>query len=154
MDDSGLTDEAFQLFARILTRFDPSRLEAWVGLGLTMTQVRVLFLLRAEGGLSAGALADSLRVTPSTLTRIMDRLVRNELVRRQVDDDDRRLVRHYLTPTGLRTVEEMERTGRARMNRVFAHLSRDRLERLALALRDLVAAAEAVGAEEGHRVEA
>lgn len=154
MDDSGLTDEAFQLFGRILTRSDPSRLEAWVGLGLTMTQVRVLFLLRAEGGLSAGALSDSLRVTPSTVTRIMDRLVRNELVRREVDDDDRRLVRHYLTPTGLRTVDEMERTGRARMNRVFGRLSHDRLERLVLALRDLMAATEAVGAEEGRRVEA
>lgn len=154
MDDSGLTDEAFQLFGRILTHSDPSRLEAWVGLGLTMTQVRVLFLLRAEGGLSAGALSDSLRVTPSTVTRIMDRLVRNELVRREVDDDDRRLVRHYLTPTGLRTVDEMERTGRARMNRVFGRLSHDRLERLVLALRDLMAATEAVGAEEGRRVEA
>lgn len=150
MDDSGLTDEAFQLFGRILTRSDPSRLEAWVGLGLTMTQVRVLFLLRAEGGLSAGALAESLRVTPSTLTRIMDRLVRNDLVQREVDNNDRRLVRHYLTPTGLRTVEEMERTGRARMGRIFGHLSRDRLERLVLALRDLVAAVEAVQAEEGR----
>src|SRR3990172_9366369 len=142
-DVTGLRSEAFQLFARLVTRSDPSRLEAWVGLGLTMTQLRVLFMLRAEGGLSAGALAERLSVTPSTLTRIMDRLVRNDLVRREVDDDDRRLVRHRLTSAGLRTVEEMERTGRARMNQIFGRLSHEELQRLVLALRDLAAAAEA-----------
>ena len=152
MDDTNPHDEAFQLFGRVVTRSDPGRLEAWVGLGLTMTQLRVLFMLRAEGGLSAGALAERLSVTPSTLTRIMDRLVRNDLVRREVDDDDRRLVRHHLTPTGLRTVEELERTGKARMNQVFGRLSRDQLERLVLALRDLVSAAEAVEAGEGRPV--
>ncbi|HEU4758480.1 MAG TPA: MarR family transcriptional regulator [Dehalococcoidia bacterium] len=152
-DEAALREDAFHLFGRVLTRSDPGRLEAWAGLGLTMTQLRVLFLLRAEEGLSAGALADGLAVTPSTLTRIMDRLVRNGLVQRQIDDDDRRLVRHNLTRSGLRTVEEMERTGRARMNLVFARLSPQQLERLVLALRDLAAAAEAVQAEDAQKVE-
>ena len=152
MDEPSLREEAFLLFGRVLTRSDPGRLEAWAGLGLSMTQLRVLFMLRAEEGLSAGALAERLSVTPSTLTRIMDRLVRNDLVRREVDDDDRRLVRHYLTAAGLRAVEEMERTGRARMNRIFGRLSHDELQRLVLALRDLAAAAEAVEAQEGREV--
>ncbi len=153
MDGTDLQGEAFQLFGRIVTRSDPGRLEAWVGLGLTMTQLRVLFMLREESGLSARALAQRLNVTPSTLTRIMDRLVRNDLVRREVDEDDRRMVRHYLTSAGLHTVEELERTGKARMNRVFGQLSRDQLGRLVLALRDLAAAAEAVEAEEVRPVE-
>ena len=152
MDEPSLHEEAFQLFGRVLARSDPGRLEAWAGLGLSMTQLRVLFILRAEEGLSAGALAERLSVTPSTLTRIMDRLVRNDLVRREVDDDDRRLVRHRLTSAGLRTVEEMERTGRARMNQIFGRLSHEELQRLVLALRDLAAAAEAVEADEGRGV--
>jgi DNA-binding MarR family transcriptional regulator len=152
LDEASLREEAFQLFGRTVIRSDPGRWESWVGLGLTMTQLRVLFLLRAENGLSAGALAERLSVTPSTLTRIVDRLVRNELVRRDADDDDRRLVRHWLTASGRQTVEELERTGRERMNQVFGRLSREQLERLVLALRDLTAAAEAVEAEEGRRV--
>jgi DNA-binding MarR family transcriptional regulator len=116
-----------------------------------MTQLRVLFMLRAKAGLSAGALAERLRVTPSTLTRIMDRLVRLELVHREEDHDDRRLVRHHLTAIGMRTVEEMERMGKARLNRVFGHLSRPQLERLVLALRDLLAAIEADQALEDRR---
>jgi DNA-binding MarR family transcriptional regulator len=144
-------DEAFRLFGRLVTRSDPGRLEAWADLGLTMTQLRLLFLLRLEDGLSAGAIADRLGVTPSTLTRIMDRLVRNDLVRREEDGNDRRLVRHRLTGEARRTIEEMERFGRARMDRMLAHLSPDGLERVVLALRDLAEALEATESEERSR---
>src|SRR3989337_624054 len=98
-----LRERAFRLFGRAMVRLDPGRLEAWVELGLTMTQLRVLFVLRAEDGASAGALAERLRVTPSTLTRIVDRLVRQGLVRRETDHGDRRLVRHHLSAKGDRT---------------------------------------------------
>ena len=149
-----LRERAFYLFARAMTRSDPGRLEAWVELGLTMTQLRVLFLLRAENGASAGALAERLNVTPSTLTRIVDRLVREELVQRETDNDDRRMVRHYLSATGSSTVTEIERRGRARMDEVLDRLSAPQLERLVAALEDLAAALEAHEAGEISRVEA
>src|SRR3990170_8086142 len=103
LDRESLREQAFHLFGRAITRSDPGHLEAWVELGLTMTQLRVLFLLRAEDGACAGALAERLRVTPSTLTRIVDRLARQGLVRRETDEDDRRLGWHCLRGTGGRT---------------------------------------------------
>lgn len=148
-----LREEAFHLFGRLITRSDPGRLEQWASLGLTMTQLRVLFILRTEPGLPAGALAEQLMVTPSTLTRIMDRLVRNELIDREPDSTDRRLVRHRLTQRGSEVVAEMERGGRARMNEVFDRLTDEQLARVVQALRDLAVAAEAVNAE-AHGVEA
>src|SRR3970040_1107989 len=99
-----LRERAFHLFGRAIVRSDPGRLEAWVELGLTVTQLRVLFVLRAEDGASAGVLAERLNVTPSTLTRIVDRLVRQGLVQRETDDGDRRLVRHCLSASGASTV--------------------------------------------------
>lgn len=149
-----LQERAFRSFGRAVLRFDPGRLETWVELGLTMTQLRVLFLLWIEDGAAAGTLAERLNVTPSTLTRIVDRLVRQQLVRRETDDCDRRLVRHYLSDSGAATVEEMERGGRARMNRVMGRLSDSQLERLAIALDDLDAVLEAEEAEEASPVEA
>lgn len=139
MDPSAdtLRQRAFVAFARVVTRFDPGRLEAWVELGLTMTQLRVLFLLWTEDGAAAGALADGLSVTPSTLTRIVDRLVRQGLLRREPDEGDRRLVRHFLTESGRTTVQELERRGRARMNEIIDRLTEPQLERLVLALEDL-----------------
>jgi DNA-binding MarR family transcriptional regulator len=154
MSPEDLREEAFTLLGRVVTRSDPGRLEAWAGLGLTMTQLRVLFMVRAEEGVSAGTLAENLGVTPPTLTRIMDRLVSNRLVRREADENDRRLVRHQLTQEGLRTVEEMERTGRARVNSVLSRLTPEQVERLVLALRDFNEAAEAVDEPAGEKVKA
>ena len=132
-----LREQAFHLFGRAITRSDPGHLEAWVELGLTLTQLRALFQLRTEDGAAAGALADRLKVTPSTLTRIVDRLVR-----------------HYLSANGARTVEELERGARARMNEVMERLTNAQLERLVLALSDLTDALDAQETEEIARVEA
>ena len=143
-DEEDLIEQTIRLYGRTLALVDPSRLEAWVGLGLTMTQLGVLFLLRQEAGEPAGLLAERLRVTPSTLTRIVDRLVRLNLVRRQEDCDDRRLVRHYLTPEGAATLGEMARTARAYLTEILRRLPREKLERLLGALQDLSQASEAV----------
>jgi DNA-binding MarR family transcriptional regulator len=83
-------------------------------------------------------------VTPSTLTRIVDRLVRLNLVRRQEDSDDRRLVRHYLTAEGARSLEEMARTARNYLTQILGRLPPEKLDRLQEALQDLLQAAEAV----------
>jgi DNA-binding MarR family transcriptional regulator len=143
-EEEDIIEQTMRLFGRTLALVDPNRLEAWVGLGLTMTQLGVLFLLRQETGAPAGLLAERLRVTPSTLTRIVDRLVRLNLVRRQEDRDDRRLVRHYLTPEGSQTLEEMARTGRTYLTEILRHLPREKLQRLLEALQDFSQAAEAV----------
>ena len=139
-----IIEQTLHLWGRTLALADPGRLEAWVRLGLSTTQLAVLFLLRREAGAPAGFLAERLRVNPSTLTRIMDRLVRLDLVQRQVDSQDRRVVRHYLTAKGDETLEEMERTGRAFLTEILNQLPRHKLERLLEALQDLSQAAEAM----------
>lgn len=116
---------------------DPSRLDEWVRLGLTMTQVRVLAMLEAEEGLRAGDLAARLEVQPSTVTRIVDRLERDHLVRRDVDPNDRRMVRHFVTNSGIEALTQLRRSGRARFNEVFERLSEEQVERVVEALRDL-----------------
>jgi DNA-binding MarR family transcriptional regulator len=149
-----LREQAFHLLARTIVHLDPGRLEAWVELGLTMTQVRVLFILRGEAGASAGALAEALSVTPSTLTRIVDRLVSHGLVGREADEYDRRLVRHRLSKKGARAVDELERGGRARLNEVMDRLSNPQLERLVAGLEDLTNALEAEEAATLSKAEA
>jgi DNA-binding MarR family transcriptional regulator len=145
-DDRELFEEAFHLLGRVIFRSD--RLEAWAGLGLTLTQLRVLFILRESEGLTARALAETLRVTPSTLTRIMDRLVRDRLVTREEDPDDRRLVRHHLTDPARDMVQVIARQGRERMHKILSKLTPDQTAQLVEALTYLAAASEAVEADE------
>ncbi len=146
--DSELRTQAFQLLRQLLLQADPARMEQWAGLGLTMTQVRVLYTLQVEDGLAAGELAERLNVRPSTVTRIVDRLVRNKLVARDVDDSDRRLVRHRLTKKGAGVFRELQSMGRERLTRVFDRLDDKQVERVVEALRDLIEAVEAVASED------
>ncbi len=146
--DSELRTRAYQLLGQLILRADPARMERWAGLGLTMTQVRVLYTLQLEDGLAAGELAERLNVRPSTVTRIVDRLVRNRLVARDVDESDRRLVRHRLTKKGASVFRELQSMGRERLSRVFERLDDEQVKRVVEALRDLNEAVEAVASEE------
>jgi DNA-binding MarR family transcriptional regulator len=146
--DTNLRDEAFHLFGRLVAFSDPGRLDRWASLGLTITQLRVLFILRGEPGLTAGVLAERMQVTPSTLTRIMDRVARDELVERVPDADDRRCVRHNLSDRGLALVSELESNFRARMDRVFDQLDAETLRSVVKALKDLTDAHERATAGE------
>lgn len=146
--DEALRAQAFQLFSQLLVRADPARMEQWAGLGLTMTQVRVLYTLQIEDRLAAGELAERLNVRPSTVTRIVDRLVQNKLVARDVDESDRRLVRHRLTKKGASVFRELQSMGRERLARVFDQLDDGQVKRVVEALRDLNEAVETVASEE------
>ncbi|MCH7616644.1 MAG: MarR family transcriptional regulator [Chloroflexi bacterium] len=146
--DSEVRTQAYQLLGQLLVRADPARMEQWAGLGLTMTQVRVLYTLQMEDGLAAGELAERLNVRPSTVTRIVDRLVRNKLVARDLDESDRRLVRHRLTTKGADVFRELQSMGRERLTRVFDRLDDRQVERVVEALQDLIEAVEAVASEE------
>ena len=70
--------------------------------GVTGPQRLVVRVLGRHPHLTAGALAKMLHLHPSTVTGLIDRLERDGLVRRQVDDDDRRATRVSLTPRGAR----------------------------------------------------
>lgn len=72
---------------------------------VTLTQYRSLVVLASRGPQSVAALADELAVTPSTASRLCDRLVRKRLVARREDDRDRRAVRLALTSEGRTLVD-------------------------------------------------
>ena len=106
--------------------------------------MRLLWALRDEDGLPVGALAEHLGVNPSTITGHVDRLVRQDLVRREEDADDRRIVRNYLTETGVVTIGALRRIAGAYFFNIIKRLDDDQLARLGSALDDLnKAAAEA-----------
>src|SRR5579883_334016 len=135
-------DEALRLYTRAIGLVDPVRLRAWSDLGLTMPTLKVLYLLRQDPGTPAGALASMLGVTPSTVTGLVDRLVKQNLVSRHEDRQDRRLVRNFLTEDGLRAINDLERQSRAIMTNIVDELDDDALAGLVQALGDLLAAAE------------
>jgi DNA-binding MarR family transcriptional regulator len=78
--------------------------------GLTVAQAATLEALR-PGPMRLGQLAQSLGITPSTLTRNLVRLEADRLLARETDPDDSRAARVRLTSAGERAagrVEEQE----------------------------------------------
>jgi DNA-binding MarR family transcriptional regulator len=146
MHDPKILEKAMDLYLRAASIIDPIRVRTWKELELTVTQLRVLFLLREAPGMPAGALAEHLLVTPPTVTGLVDRLVRMGVVKREEDPKDRRLVRNVLTEQGEEALGEVEREGRAFLTQLFERISAGQLSRLVDSLEALVAAADELSA--------
>ena len=69
-------------------------------LGLTPAQVHIVAWLGQDGSLTMGALARRVAVTEKTITGVVDRLERDELVQRVRDPGDRRQVHVRLAGRG------------------------------------------------------
>jgi DNA-binding MarR family transcriptional regulator len=69
-------------------------------LGVTTSQAYTLLALPARQSLTMNELSDAMGLAGSTMTRMVDQLVTKALVRREPDEDDRRVVRVALTPRG------------------------------------------------------
>ncbi|GIF00802.1 MarR family winged helix-turn-helix transcriptional regulator [Paractinoplanes rishiriensis] len=77
--------------------------------GHSLDTWRVLTLLADGRGHFMTELADQAFLPPASLTRLVDHLVEDNLLYRRVDDVDRRRIRAYLTPRGLRLYQRVGR---------------------------------------------
>jgi DNA-binding MarR family transcriptional regulator len=90
---------------------------------VTLPQFRALVVLDISGGsCRVGELAYELRIQASTATRLCDRLVRQRLVRRRVDKDNRREVVVTLTPAGRNLVAKATAIRRAEISAIVARV--------------------------------
>lgn len=95
-----LDSHIFYLFTQILGRRNRHLQETLKPLNIAVPQWRVLATLHECPGCTMNALADLTTVDRTTLTRTLDRMVRDRLVMRRGDAQDRRSVRLYLTAAG------------------------------------------------------
>ena len=111
--------------------------------GLTIATYNALRILRGAGpeGLACGEIAERLIHRVPDVTRLLDRMERDGLVRRARSSDDRRVVRTQLTAKGRAAVDALDEPVMALHAEQFAGLSVRELELLERALERLAAAA-------------
>lgn len=146
MDDA-LFERAIHAYAAAIRILDPVRFQVWSDNGLTMPQARVLFTIVEHGEKSAGELAEHLGVAPSTITGITDRLVRQNLICRKEDPNDRRVVLLAVTEEGAALTSEIAESSRALLRGIFSEIPDERLAEIAAALEDIARAATGEPAE-------
>jgi len=109
--------------------------------GVTMSQCVTLELLQQEGRKTVRELAEGLGLDTSTVTRVVDVLVRDGLLRRTRDElQDRRRVFVSLTPRGRRLAEKLQACADEYCERILVRIPRGRRADVLHALRVLVEA--------------
>lgn len=91
-------------------------------LDLTLPQAQVLRVLRGRE-MTTGRLAAEMKISAPAITQLTDRLLRKELIERQVAADDRRCVLVALSEKGSRLLEEFRKRRSDIFTRALAHLS-------------------------------
>jgi len=114
---------------------------------VTVTQFRVLVVLRGHGETRLNLLAERLGVGPSTALRTVDRLIASDLVTRRENVRDRREVVIALTPRGRRVVDRVTERRREAIREVVEQMPRDKAHALVDALTTFAAAADEPAAE-------
>ena len=108
---------------------------------VTLTQYRTLVVLASRGPQNLAGLADAVGVAPATATRMCDRLVRKDLIRRRTERDDRRQLRVALTAKGRSLVDAVTGRRRQEIARIMSEIPVEQLAVLVQALGRFASAA-------------
>lgn len=122
---------------RILSQIGGESSDVWMDLNVTMPQMKVLMLVRENGVLRVGMLARHLNVSTPTITGIVDRLVREDLVKREDDPSDRRVVLNSLTEKGQAVMERLAQRSDTELQRMVGSLSSEEQTAIAQSLKRL-----------------
>lgn len=106
-------------------------------LGVQVEVWRVLETLDSGEHYTMGELAEIVLMNPPTLTKLVDRMVANGLVHRQLAPEDHRRVRLALTDAGLELVEKVRRHAQVQNEDIMERLGEENARIVQEALRSL-----------------
>lgn len=100
--------------------------------GLSGKQYNVLRAVRRGGeqGETPGGIKAQMAEPRADVTRLLDRLERDGLIHRQIDTQDRRVVRVYLSARGTEILAQLDKPIRELHRNQFAHMGKDDLAEL------------------------
>ncbi len=120
-DDVDAVTDAVLTASRLLVAVS-ARSVAAVDESLTLPQFRLLVALSGRGSLKLATVAELLGVNPSTVTRMVDRLVAAELVDRQTNPSSRRENVVSLTSAGVEVVRGITEKRRTEIAKIVGRM--------------------------------
>lgn len=125
-----MAQEILRALRRITRSMDISSRQLMSARGLSIPQLLCLQHLRDYGGLTSGALAKAMALSPPTITGILDRLELRGLINRERRPEDKRRVLVALTPAGRNLANAAPSSLEKQLGLALARLSRS--ERIAM----------------------
>jgi DNA-binding MarR family transcriptional regulator len=117
--DIGLGNFAPYLMNRLMGRYNAGFKERLAGMGLTTPKARTLAVLSVIDGPLIGELSVYTVTEQSTLSRALDQLQADGLIRRETDASDSRATRVYVTEAGRALFAELWPHMHAAQERMF-----------------------------------
>jgi DNA-binding MarR family transcriptional regulator len=114
----------------------------WLHLDLTITQLKVVLLLFITGHSRMSDIASELGVSLATATGVADRLVERNLLIRNGDPDDRRVVLCKLSNDGEKLIRDLWQLTQKRAGELMSALDTPQLLLISKALQTLMHASE------------
>jgi DNA-binding MarR family transcriptional regulator len=140
------TRAALLAYLDALALAEPLQARLWQVAEITLTQLSVLRELR-RGPQTAGKLGAAVGLSPTSITRLVDRLESRGLVSRRREVEDRRCVEIHLEPSGERLLGEFKVLRGSDLHRAVESMTREERRRLTMALRRLVDLARGFAAQ-------
>jgi DNA-binding MarR family transcriptional regulator len=103
----GLSADAFRALMRTLHLHRRLMMQVLGDIGAHPAQAMCLRWLAMEDGLAQKDLADTMSLTPPTVSRMLKSMGQAGVIERRPDDQDQRLTRVYLTDEGRRREREL-----------------------------------------------
>lgn len=98
--------------------------------GLGISHILVLNELRDHGESIPSDIARSLGFTPASLTHLTSKLVKQQLILRRIDENDRRKLYLSITEQGLQVLEQAQKDGQELKMEWLSHLTEKEIEQL------------------------
>ena len=119
----------------------------WLQLDLTMPQLKVVMLIFMNGPARMSEIASALGVTLATATGVVDRLVERDIVLRESQPEDRRVVLCRLSEKGQKLMSGLWQLARGRAKELLEVATLSQLQLITEALEALLKAGEATRTE-------
>jgi DNA-binding MarR family transcriptional regulator len=113
-----------------------------IDMDVTMTQLKIMFLLFVDGPKRMSDLASDIGVTLATATGLVERMVERDIVTRESQPDDRRVVLCCLSESGRISISRIWESAGNRMKELIQSLDTINLQSLTEALEAMLATAE------------
>ena len=139
MAEDPSTEGLGEAFGAVARRLRSASMGSLARFDVTPSQMRAVRVLSHHGGVRSSELAQLLRITPRSVTEVVDALEAKGLASRAPDPSDRRATLVSLTDGGRELSEEVRRARGVESEKMFDRLSptdRDHLTRILRKLQD------------------
>lgn len=137
-----LIENILQLTDKVFRQLLPILPLEWIHLDLTMSQLKVFVLLFITGQSRMSDIASELGVSLATATGVVDRLVERNLLIRNGDPNDRRVVLCQLSNEGEKLIRDLWQLSQKRAGDLMIALDTPQLLLISEALQVLMHASE------------